>query len=77
MPKAGAGQIVIRNKAIAVNPVDWKIQDYGVFIQKWPTILGTDVAGEVTEVGEGVSDFTVGDRVASWVPLLADGLDDF
>ncbi|KAK5167154.1 uncharacterized protein LTR77_007884 [Saxophila tyrrhenica] len=65
MPKAEAGQIVIRNKAIAINPVDWKIQDYGLFIQQWPAVLGEDVAGEVVEVGEGVSSFKKGDRVTS------------
>ena len=66
MPKAEAGKLVIKNKAIAINPVDWKIQDYGIFIQKWPTILGTDIAGEVVEVGEGVTEFKKGDRVASY-----------
>lgn len=66
MPKAGVGQIVIRNKAIAVNPVDWKVQDYGgFFVKQWPMVLGTDVAGEVTEVGEGVEGFEVGDRIAA------------
>lgn len=69
MPKAEAGKVVIRNKAIAINPVDWKIQDYGLFIQKWPTVLGTDVAGEVVEVGEGVSNFKKGDRVIACVNL--------
>lgn len=34
MPKAKPDHIVIKNHALAINPVDWKIQDYGVFIQK-------------------------------------------
>jgi NADPH:quinone reductase-like Zn-dependent oxidoreductase len=29
LPKAAAGRIVIRNKAVAINPVDWKIQEVG------------------------------------------------
>ena len=65
MPKVEPGHLIIRNKAIAINPVDWKIQDYGMFIQKWPTILGCDIAGEVAEVGEGVTAFKKGDRVTS------------
>lgn len=65
MPKAKADHVVVKNKAIAINPVDWKIQDYGVFIQKWPNILGCDVAGEVVEVGEKVTSFKVGDRVCA------------
>lgn len=63
MPKPGADDIVIKVAAAAVNPVDWKIQDYGLFVQKWPMVLGTDAAGEVTEVGDNVKRFKKGDRV--------------
>lgn len=63
MPVAGPGEIVIRNHAIAINPVDWHMQDAGVFVQEWPAILGSDVAGEVFAVGEGVERFRVGERV--------------
>lgn len=35
----------------------------GVFVQKYPNVLGTDVAGEVYEVGQGVTQFKKGDRV--------------
>ncbi|CAJ2500897.1 Uu.00g037500.m01.CDS01 [Anthostomella pinea] len=73
MPKAGADQIVVKNHAVAVNPVDWKIQDSGMYIQKWPMILGCDVAGEVTEVGDNVKRFKKGDRVAGHAVSLASG----
>ncbi|KAF2819338.1 GroES-like protein [Ophiobolus disseminans] len=63
MPKAGKGEVVIKNHAIAVNPVDWKVQDYGIILQKYPNVLGTDVAGEVYEVGEDVTHLKKGDRV--------------
>ncbi|KAF2235712.1 GroES-like protein [Viridothelium virens] len=62
-PKPGAGEVAIKNAAVAINPVDWKIQDYGIFIQHYPNILGCDVAGEVHEVGEGVTHLKKGDRV--------------
>ncbi|KAF2126221.1 GroES-like protein [Dothidotthia symphoricarpi CBS 119687] len=63
MPTAGKGEVVVKNHAVAVNPVDWKIQDSGMFLQKYPNVLGEDVAGEVIEVGEGVTQFKKGDRV--------------
>ncbi len=62
----GENQIVVRNHAVAVNPVDWIIQVAGTVAYRWltyPTVLGSDVAGEVVEVGTAVTRFRVGDRV--------------
>lgn len=62
----GDDQIVIRNHAVAVNPVDWIIQVAGHLAYRWlsyPTVLGSDVAGEVIEVGRAVTRFRAGDRV--------------
>ena len=60
----GEHEIVVRNVAIAVNPVDWTIQDNDVFDWlEYPLIPGCDVAGEVVEIGKGVSRFKLGDRV--------------
>ena len=62
----GDDQIVVRNLAVAVNPIDWIIQVAGPTIYRWlsyPTVLGSDVAGEVVEVGSAVTRFEVGDRV--------------
>jgi NADPH:quinone reductase-like Zn-dependent oxidoreductase len=59
-------EIVVRNKAVAVNAIDWITQSMGdVFFPwtKYPFVVGSDLAGEVVEVGSGVSRFTVGDRV--------------
>lgn len=61
-----AGEIVIRNRAVAVNPFDRLIQTVGDLITSWinyPFIVGSDVAGEVVEVGAEVARFKVGDRV--------------
>lgn len=41
----------------------FQIYDYGLFITKFPTILGTDGAGEVTKVGPEVTRFKLGDRI--------------
>ena len=63
VPKPGSGEILIKVKAAALNPVDWKIHKYGFLVEKFPAILGTDIAGDVEEIGEGVTEFQKGDRV--------------
>jgi NADPH:quinone reductase-like Zn-dependent oxidoreductase len=65
-PEPGAGEIVVRNHAVAVNPVDWMLQYMGGLAFGWikyPFVLGSDLAGEVVAVGAGVSEVKVGDRV--------------
>jgi len=59
-------EIVVRNHAVAINPVDWMKPYIGDFMFSWmkyPFVLGCDLAGEVVEVGSGVSRFKPGDRV--------------
>jgi len=63
VPKPGAGEVLIKLRATSLNPVDWKIQKLGYFLEDFPAILGTDVAGDIEEVGEGVTDFKKGDKV--------------
>lgn len=63
VPKPGPGQLLVKVEATALNPIDWKIQVYGWIIEAYPSILGSDGAGIVEEVGEGVLDFAVGDKV--------------
>ncbi|KLU92561.1 hypothetical protein MAPG_11506 [Magnaporthiopsis poae ATCC 64411] len=68
-------EIVVRVSAVAVNPVDWMIQDLGENLFPWlqyPLVTGCDVAGTVEHVGAGVTaGFKKGDRVLG----LAAGLD--
>ncbi|KAI4124190.1 MAG: hypothetical protein LQ338_004938 [Usnochroma carphineum] len=59
----GEDEILVKNAAVAVNPVDWAIQEMAIFPITYPTILGADVAGEVVEVGQSVTKFKKGDRV--------------
>lgn len=63
VPKPGPGDILIKVQAAALNPVDYHIQRMGIFFDTFPAIVGTDIAGDVEEVGEGVTDFKKGDRV--------------
>ncbi|KAK3213982.1 hypothetical protein GRF29_28g1669548 [Pseudopithomyces chartarum] len=62
MPQAGEGEVVVKNHAWAINPVEWKIQTYGIMLQSYPNILGVDSAGEVHDVGPGVTHLKKGDR---------------
>jgi NADPH:quinone reductase-like Zn-dependent oxidoreductase len=63
MPIAGPGEVVVKNAAIAINPLDWHMLDHGVFVQQWPAIFGCDVAGTIHAVGADVERFMGGDRV--------------
>jgi NADPH:quinone reductase-like Zn-dependent oxidoreductase len=61
--KPGPKEVLVRNKAVAVNPVDW-MQQYGPYPPgKLPRVLGNDVAGEIVEVGAEVTLLRVGQRV--------------
>ncbi|KAG5720977.1 Zinc-type alcohol dehydrogenase-like protein C2E1P3.01 [Termitomyces sp. T112] len=63
IPKPGPGELLVKVLATGLNPVDWKIQKYGIFVTEFPAVLGTDLAGTVEVVGEGVTSFKKGDRV--------------
>jgi len=63
VPKPGAGQILIKIKAAALNPVDWKQQKYGFRIESYPAVLGWELAGDIEELGDGVEGFKKGDKV--------------
>ncbi|KAL1862384.1 putative secondary metabolism biosynthetic enzyme [Paecilomyces lecythidis] len=63
LPPLEVGEVAIKITATAVNPVDWKMRDWKVFVEKYPAVLGSDAAGEIAEVGPNVSGFAVGDRV--------------
>ncbi|KAK5702216.1 hypothetical protein LTR17_022524 [Elasticomyces elasticus] len=63
MPTPGPDQLLIRNHAVAINPIDYKMQASGKSIRSYPIVLGQNVAGEVLEVGSDVRKFKAGDRV--------------
>ena len=61
-PHAGPGQVRIAVRAAGVNPSDWKKRQ-GLMDGELPQTMGYEAAGVVDEVGEGVADVAVGDRV--------------
>lgn len=65
IPKAKKGEIVLKVKACGICGTDIHIfeGDEGAAATPCGTVLGHEFAGIVTEVGEGVKGFSVGDRV--------------
>lgn len=63
LPKPGADQIQVRHRAIGLNFIDI-YQRKGLYPVSLPAILGTEAAGVVDAVGEGVKALKAGDRVA-------------
>jgi NADPH:quinone reductase-like Zn-dependent oxidoreductase len=75
-PVAGPGQVVVQVAGTAFNPVDAAIRAgllQQVFPLAFPHVPNFDVAGVITEVGEGVSGWSVGDAVVAFLPMTAPG----
>jgi NADPH:quinone reductase-like Zn-dependent oxidoreductase len=62
-PVPGEDEILVRIRYAGVNPADWKVRDGLRGDRKFPLVLGSDFAGVVEAVGEGVTRFVPGDRV--------------
>ncbi|KAF3903566.1 Zeta-crystallin [Arthrobotrys entomopaga] len=75
MPVPGPHEVIIRNHAVAINPVNWALQAMAIFPVQYPFIGGNDAAGEIVEIGSEVKDFKVGDRVlaACWADGTPEG----
>lgn len=65
-PAPGAGQVLVNIKAAGINPGEGSIRK-GLYASRWPATFpsgqGSDLAGIVAAVGEGVQGFAVGDEV--------------
>ncbi|MGW5364406.1 NADP-dependent oxidoreductase [Actinopolymorpha pittospori] len=65
-PRPGPGEVRIAVRAAGVNPFDWKVRSGVMPLVPeggFPSVPGVDVAGVVEEVGEGVTEYAVGDEV--------------
>ncbi|MGR3875426.1 NADP-dependent oxidoreductase [Streptomyces graminifolii] len=66
-PHAGPGEVRVRVTAAGLNPMDWAIAARPEVAARFgitaPSGFGSDLAGVIDEVGDGVTDFAVGDRV--------------
>src|SRR5271156_3298828 len=65
-PRLGAGQVLVRVKAAGINPGEAKIRE-GALHARWPATFpsgqGSDLAGVVDELGDGMTGIAVGDEV--------------
>jgi len=62
-PTPKAGEILVKNAAAGINYIDIYHRE-GLYKLPLPLILGREGAGVVEQVGEGVTDYKVGDKVA-------------
>ncbi|WP_439880049.1 quinone oxidoreductase family protein [Pontibacter sp. MBLB2868] len=62
-PTAGPGEALVQVKAAALNHRDVWIQHGRYFTKEYPAILGSDCAGIVAEIGEGVDETWLGQEV--------------
>ncbi|CDO71821.1 hypothetical protein BN946_scf184939.g45 [Trametes cinnabarina] len=63
VPSPESDELLVRNEAAALNPIDWKIHAYSFFVEKYPAVLGSEGAGIVEAVGDSVTGYKPGDRV--------------
>lgn len=74
--RPGPGEVLVRVKAAAANPMDWKIRNGEMKImtgRKFPRGLGHDFAGVVAAIGDGVTRLRVGDEVLGGASMKAAG----
>jgi NADPH:quinone reductase-like Zn-dependent oxidoreductase len=81
-PIPGDNELLVKVRAAAVNPVDWKIRDGlgELFGLKPPLILGCEIAGTVESVGpsrSGSNDFAAGDDVYGYLGTHTGGYAEY
>ncbi len=76
-PSLNAGEVLVKVRAISLNPVDYKSTNgggaYGFVKDNMPIMLGWDISGTVEQVGTEVTEFKVGDEVFGMVNFPGHG----
>lgn len=75
-PTPAKDQVLVEVRAASINPIDWKIR--AGYLKEmvplpFPATLGGDFAGVITEVGDGITDFKIGDEIYGSAILLNGG----
>jgi len=78
IPQPGEGEVLVRVHGAGLNPIDWKTRKGMGFVatqieNRLPWTPGYDAAGEVVDVGEGVTTLVPGDRVMGMIGFPVTG----
>lgn len=78
MPVIKANEVLVKVKAISINPVDCKVRNRQAPLAEDlahfdPLILGWDISGEIVETGTDVTEFIIGDEVFGMVNFVGHG----
>lgn len=63
IPEIEPHEILVYNRAIGLNPIDWKGKKYGFGIYHFPWINGRESSGDIVKIGKDVKGLAVGDQV--------------
>jgi len=66
IPEPGPNEVLVKNVVVASNPKDYKLP---FVIPGYEFVEGSDVAGYVEKVGEGVTEYKGGERVAAFTKM--------
>lgn len=82
MPTLKSNEVSVQIKAAGINPTDIKLRNgdmrpFSAFIGPFPRNMGTDFAGLITAIGDGVKEFSVGDKVYGGTELKGGGFADY
>lgn len=75
-PSAGSGQVLVEVHAASLNPFDYKLRTgymKEMIPLQFPVTIGGDFSGVVTNLGENVSEFKIGDEVFGQAIVLNGG----
>lgn len=74
LPTPSDGEVLVRVKAAGINPGEWKIRE-GMLHDRWPATFpsgqGSDLAGIVERIGDGVERVAAGDEVIGFTDTRA------
>lgn len=76
LPACTPEDVLVRVRAAAINPVDWKIREgdlQSMLHYRLPLIPGWDVAGEIVAIGADVETWAVGDAIISRPDISREG----